>query len=250
MTKCLSMAKDRYCFESPLMAGRLLRRYKRFLADIELDSQETITAHCPNTGPMSGVCELGSPVQVSYHSDPKRKLAYTWEMIQVGSTWVGINTALPNRLVQFGLNQGWFPELTGFTGLRREVAYGTRSKVDILLSYADGRPDTYVEIKNTTWCHGSLALFPDTATPRGQKHIQELERIAQTGQRAVMFYVINRGDCDAFAPGDQRDPVYGQLLRQAVTQGLEILPYRFGVDPAGISCLGLAKLHLDQDPVQ
>ncbi len=231
-----------FVFPTPLIPGQLLKRYKRFLADIELESGELITAHCPNTGPMSGVCQEGSLVQVSYHADPKRKLAYTWEMIEVDQTWVGINTALPNRLVQFGLEQSWFPELAGFSALRREVAYGTRSKVDILLTYPDARPDAYVEVKNTTWCQGSLALFPDTATPRGQKHIQELERMAQSGCRAVMFYVINRGDCDRFSPGDERDPVYGQLLRQAVQRGLEILPYRFRVEPTGITCLGLAEV--------
>lgn len=234
-----------YPFPTPLIPGRLLKRYKRFLANIELDSGEMVTAHCPNTGPMSGVCTVGSPVQLSYHADPRRKLAHTWEMIQVDEVWVGINTALPNRLVQFGLEQGWFPELAGFITLKREVAYGQqRSKIDILLTYPEPKPLAYVEIKNTTWCQGSRALFPDTETIRGQKHLQELAHVAQTGSRAVMLYVIHRADCTEFGPGDERDPVYGQLLRKAMAAGLEVLPYRFGVDPCGIHCLGRATLCL------
>ena len=233
-----------FSFPTPLLAGQLIRRYKRFLADIELETGEQIVAHCPNTGPMTGVCEIGAPVQVSYHPDPKRKLAYTWELIWVDQTWVGINTALPNRLIQFGLEQGWFPELSGFRTLRREVPYGSeRSRIDFLLSYD---PDqAYVEIKNTTWCEGPRALFPDTVTTRGQKHLRELMEIAQSGQRAVILYLINRQDCFEFSPGETKDPEYARLLRQAVQQGVEVLPYRFAVDPLeGYRYLGRAQLIL------
>lgn len=234
-----------YSWPKPLFAGRLIRRYKRFLADIELESGEVIVAHCPNTGPMTGVCQIGAPVQVSHHQDPKRKLPYTWELIWVDDTWVGINTALPNRLIQFGLEQEWFPELQGFQDLRREVPYGSeRSRIDLLLTY--GADDlAYVEIKNTTWCEGPRALFPDTITTRGQKHLRELMEIAAAGQRAVILYLINRQDCPEFSPGETRDPEYAQLLRQAVGRGVEVLPYRFTVDPEeGYRYLGRAQLIL------
>lgn len=231
-------------FPTPLIPGRLIRRYKRFLADIELETGEQIVAHCPNTGPMTGVCVTGAPVQVSYHSEAKRKLPYTWELIWVDQTWVGINTALPNRVIQFGLEQEWFPELRGFESLKREVPYGIeRSRIDFLLTYAQG--PVYLEIKNTTWCQGPRALFPDTVTTRGQKHLRELMEIAASGQRAVILFLINRQDCAEFAPGEEKDPEYGQLLRRAVQGGVEVLPYRFSVDPEqGYRYLGRAELIL------
>ncbi len=234
----------------PLFPGRLLKRYKRFFADIELDSGEVITAHCPNTGPMTGVCQVGNRVQVSHHNDPKRKLAYTWEMIEVESgdgsrdrLWVGVNTSLPNRVIKLALEQRVIPGLGDYTDIRPEVAYGTdkKSRIDLLLT---GEPDyrpVYVEVKNTTWTQGELALFPDTETTRGQKHLRELMDLLPD-RRAVMVYFINRGDCPRFAPGDVADPVYGELLRQAIAHGVEVLPCRFDITPTGVYYLGLAEL--------
>lgn len=227
-----------------LYAGRLLKRYKRFFADIELDSGEVITAHCPNTGPMTGICEIGHRVQVSRSDSKTRKLPYTWEMIELNTSdqtvWVGVNTSLPNRVIRNALEQYIFPELDGYTEVRREVSYGQeKSRIDFLLE--GGEKDIYVEVKNTTWTDGSLALFPDTVTTRGQKHIREMISL-RPEHRAVMLYFINRSDCNRFAPGDDRDPKYGQLLREAMAQGVEVLPYRFQVDPSGIQYLGLAKL--------
>jgi sugar fermentation stimulation protein A len=228
-----------------LYPGILLRRYKRFFADIELTSGEVITAHCPNTGPMTGVSTIGSPVQVSRSSNPKRKLAYTWEMIQVEGktpTWVGINTSLPNRLIKLALEKFLFPTLGNYQEIRMEVPYGTEksSRVDFVLTGENNDLPIYLEVKNTTWTSGNLALFPDTVTTRGQKHLRELTALLpQT--RAVMLYLINRGDCTHFAPGDFADPVYGKLLREAVAQGLEVLPCRFDVTPEGIRYLGLAE---------
>ena len=224
--------------------GILRKRYKRFLSDIELESGELITAHCPNTGPMTGVCELGAPVLVSYHDEPKRKLKYTWEAIWVDDVWVGVNTAAPNRIVRHGLENGWFPELVGFKTMRREAPYGSqKSKIDVLLTFPDTSL-TYVEVKNTTWCNGPRALFPDTVTTRGQKHLQELMEMVATGHRAVMLYFIHRGDCTEFSPGDEKDPEYGKLLRQAADKGVEILPYRFEVTPDAVNCLGKATVEL------
>ncbi|WP_204141139.1 DNA/RNA nuclease SfsA [Halomicronema sp. CCY15110] len=229
----------------PLYSGKLLKRYKRFLADIELDSGEVITAHCPNTGPMTGVCHVGGRVMVSRSDNPKRKLAYTWELTEVHDnepTWVGTNTALPNRVIKSALEARLFPELGDYGKVRSEVKYGTdgKSRIDFLLE-SEGDRSIYVEVKNTTWAKQTLALFPDTVTTRGQKHLREMTQLLPSA-RSVMLYFINRGDCTEFAPGDDADPEYGQLLRQAQTAGLEILPCRFEITPEKIQYLGLAKL--------
>ncbi|EDX76152.1 sugar fermentation stimulation protein [Coleofasciculus chthonoplastes PCC 7420] len=234
----------------PLETGTLLRRYKRFFADIELTSGETIVAHCPNTGPMTGVSTPGSLVQVSRSDNPKRKLAYTWEMIQVNDTqptWVGINTALPNRVMKIILEQRLIPELANrYSQIRPEVVYGEnrKSRVDFVLTGENDAPSIYLEVKNTTWAQGTLALFPDTVTTRGQKHLQELQKLLPQA-KAIMLYFINRGDCDRFSPGDSTDPVYGKLLREAVLHGLEVLPCRFEITPQGIRYLGLAEFLVD-----
>ncbi len=231
----------------PLLEGILIKRYKRFLADIQLHSGEIITAHCPNTGPMTGVCTPGSLVQVSVSNNPKRKLPYTWEMIQVNQTWVGINTALPNQVIKLALNQGLFPDLTHkYDKVRSEVPYGEnkKSRVDFVLTSQGEQPDIYIEVKNTTLSVGNLALFPDTVTTRGQKHLRELMAILPEA-KAVMLYFINRSDCLYFSPGDQLDPVYGQLLREAVAKGISVLPYRFEINPQGISYLGKAEFLLN-----
>jgi sugar fermentation stimulation protein A len=226
-----------------LYSGTLVKRYKRFFADIELATGELITAHCPNTGPMTGVCQIGAAVQVSFHDNPKRKLAYTWEMIQIEGIWIGINTGLPNKLIKIALEQRLFPELGEYQTVRSEVVYGQdrRSRVDFVLS--DGDLSIYLEVKNTTWSIDDVAIFPDTETTRGQKHLRELTDVMPE-HRAVMLYLINRGDMTKFAPGDTTDPLYGQLLRTAVAKGLEVLPCRFEVSPEGVKYLGLAALVL------
>ncbi len=233
----------------PLLPGILVKRYKRFFADIELASGEIITAHCPNTGPMTGVYLPGNPVLVSPSDNPKRKLAYTWELIQVCDTvptWVGVNTGLPNRAIKLALESRLFPELGNYSVIQPEVVYGKdkKSRVDFWLT-GDTKP-IFLEVKNTTWAIEQLALFPDTVTERGQKHLRELIDVVRQGSRAVMLYFINRGDCTSFAPGDSADRIYGELFRQAINVGVEILPCRFDVTPEGISYLGLAKLDLGE----
>jgi sugar fermentation stimulation protein A len=238
-----------------LYAGTLVQRYKRFFADIQLESGNLITAHCPNTGPMTGIYVPGMPVQVSKSDSPSRKLPYTWEMVQVPidtdrrgafnhdrpNTWVGVNTSLPNRVVKTMLEHHLLPELGDYSQVQSEVSYGQeRSRIDFRL-VAD--TPLYVEVKNTTWTAGNLALFPDTVTTRGQKHLRELMALLPES-RAVMLYFINRGDCPYFAPGDSADPAYGELLRAAIAQGLEVLPCRFQVSPQGLHYLGLAELRL------
>lgn len=228
-----------------LYPGILLKRYKRFLSEIELATGEIITAHCPNTGPMTGVSTIGSRVMVSYSNSPNRKLPYTWEMIEVNDnepTWVGVNTALPNRVIKLALEKFLFPELGNYRKIRMEVPYGKdkNSRVDFVLTGEESDRPIYLEVKNTTWAQGRVALFPDTVTTRGQKHLRELTALVPQA-RAVMLYFINRGDCTHFAPGDSADPVYGQLLRDGVAQGLEVLPCYFEVTPVGIRYLGLAE---------
>lgn len=230
----------------PLLRGKLLKRYKRFFAEIELDTGEVITAHCPNTGPMTGISAIGSPVYVSQSDDPKRKLAYTWELIQVQDnqpTWVGTNTGLPNKVTKLALAQNLLPELGEYTEIRSEVPYGVdqKSRIDFLL--LGGSQPTYVEVKSTTWAQQDLVLFPDTVTTRGQKHLQELIALLPDAN-AVMLYFINRGDCPYFAPGDSADREYGKLFRQAIAAGVKVLPCRFEVTPVGIRYLGLAELQV------
>ncbi|MBR8832331.1 MAG: Sugar fermentation stimulation protein A [Chroococcopsis gigantea SAG 12.99] len=234
----------------PLIAGTLMKRYKRFFVDIELETGEIITAHCANTGPMTGIYIPGSPVRVSRSDNPKRKLAYSWEMIQLARTWVGVNTNLPNQVIKLALHRGLFADLTpDGTEIASEVAYGFNkgSRIDFLLSHADGRK-TYLEIKNTTWTQGNIALFPDTVTTRGQKHLEELMAVLPEAD-AVMLYFINRDDCVYFAPGDRGDARYGKLFRSAIARGVKILPYRFQVTPEGIYYLGVAQMLPEQPEI-
>lgn len=230
----------------PLIPGTLIKRYKRFLADIKLDSGEIITAHCANTGPMTGVSTPGSRVMVSKSDNPKRKLAYTWETIEVNDTvptWVGVNTALPNKVIQIALEKKIFPQLaTKYDRIKREVAYGKdkKSRIDFLLTGNNSQPPIYLEVKSVTLAEDNLALFPDTVTTRGQKHLRELIAILPKN-KAIMLYFINRGDCFSFAPADSIDSIYGQLVREAVKLGVEVLACRFQITTVGISYLGSAE---------
>lgn len=241
---------DSFLYEyPPLISGILRRRYKRFLADIELESGELITAHCANTGPMLGVCDIGSKVQVSKSDNPKRKLAYTWEMIEVQSaqdvpTWVGINTSLPNKVIKVAFEQQLIPPLAGkYDQVKTEVKFGkdNNSRIDFVLTAQKSEKKIYVEVKNTTLAEKNIALFPDTETTRGQKHLQELMQLPSNSQ-AVMLYFINRDDCQFFTPSQKHDRKYTELFQQAVNSGVKILPCRFAVSPQGIKFLGLAEV--------
>ena len=214
-------------FAAPLTPARLLRRYKRFLADVELADGTQLTAVCPNTGSMLGCCAPGSAVWLSASDSPTRKYRHTWELVQAGRVKVGINTALPNRLVEEAVVAGVIAELAGYTRLRREVPFGEeRSRVDLLLG-ADGRPDCYVEVKNVTAAVSDrVALFPDAVSARGAKHLRELMRLVASGQRAVLVYCVQRGDVDEVRPADAIDPLYGRTLRAALAAGVEVLAYR------------------------
>lgn len=216
-----------------LIPGRLIKRYKRFLADIELSDGSMVTAHCPNSGSMLGCNLPGSPVLLSKSPNLNRKLAYTWELLQVNGYWVGLNTMLPNRLAEESILGGTIAELQGYPNLRREVSYGSeRSRIDILLEGDQGR--CYVEVKNVTLVEGDLALFPDAVTTRGQKHLRELMEVVRNGDRGVLLFTVQRGDGNAVAPADRIDPEYGRLLREAVANGVEALAYRAEVTPEEI----------------
>jgi len=225
-----------------LIAGKLIKRYKRFFADIELESGEVVVAHCPNTGPMTGISTPNSRVLISPSHNPKRKLAYTWEMIEVCEsqpTWVGVNTQIPNIVIKALLQQHLLPELGDYDQIKAEVRYGQeKSRIDFLLTGTETKP-IYLEVKSATWAIGPQVLFPDTVTTRGQKHIRELVTMLPDARASLVFF-INRGDCTTFAPGDQADPEYGRLLRAAVTAGVDVWPCRFEITPEGIRYLGLA----------
>ena len=227
-----------------LQRGTLIRRYKRFLADIELESGEVITAHCANSGAMTACAEPGRPVFVSDSHNPKRKLRYTWELIQMGRTWVGVNTARPNHIVAHTIEAGAIAELSGYTTLKREVKYGRegRSRIDILLSGHPSEPEAYVEVKNATMRVGEYAAFPDAVTARGLKHIEELDSVARNQQRAVMFFFVGRNDCKRFRPAEEVDKAYTEALRQAADR-VEILAYRFQFSPGKVKLV--EKLPVD-----
>lgn len=217
----------------PLIPGRLIKRYKRFLADVELDAGGVVTAHCPNSGSMLGCNHPGSPVLLSRSPNTNRKLAYTWELVQIGGFWIGLNTMLPNRLAEEAIQDGTIAELQGYARLRREVPYGSeRSRIDILLEGETSR--CYVEVKNVTLVENSLALFPDAVTERGQKHLRELMEVVRQGDRAVLLFTVQRGDGHAVSPADRIDPAYGRLLREAALNGVELLAYRAEVRPEEI----------------
>ena len=211
-------------FPDPLLRGRLVRRYKRFLSDVELDGGELVTAHCANPGSMIGLAEPGSEVWLSPARNPERKLRYSWEMIRVGKGLVGINTSHPNGIVADAIAAGRVAELAGYDGLRREVKYGKNSRIDILLE-ADDRPPCYVEVKNVHLKRDAGAEFPDSVTARGAKHLVELSDMVAAGARAVMFYLVQREDCGAFAIAGDIDPTYAATLDGALAADVEAICY-------------------------
>lgn len=226
-------------FDAPLVEGRLVRRYKRFLADVELAGGETVTAHCANPGSMLGLNAAGSRVWLSRSSNPKRKLAYSWELIEVdlgvGPALVGINTSSPNGAVAATIQAGLIPALSGHGSLRREVAYGGNSRVDILLE-DDGKPPCYVEIKNVHLMRqAGLAEFPDSVTARGAKHLKALSDMVDQGARAVMVYFVQRGDAESFTLAHDIDPFYARAFHTARLRGVEAVAVAAEVTLEGLS---------------
>jgi sugar fermentation stimulation protein A len=216
-----------------LVPAILLKRYKRFLADVKLENGETVTAHCPNTGRMAGCSEPGRRVYLSVHDNPRRKYKYTWELIDMPTSLVGVNTLVPNRLVGQSIEQQRIPELARYGEVKREVRIGEHSRIDLLLTGSSGK-HCYIEIKNCTLVNDGVAQFPDAVTARGLRHIIEMEKLAKAGHRCIMFYFIQRMDARIFRPADHIDPDYGARLRQAIEKGIEILAYDVRISIQGI----------------
>ena len=222
-------------FKQTLISGRLVRRYKRFLADVILDDDGSeITAHCANPGSMLGLNAPGSRVYLSRSDNPARKLALSWELIEADGVLVGISTAHPNRLVEEAILAGSVPGLSGYPELRREVKYGVNSRIDILLEAPD-RPRCYVEVKNVHLMRQpGLAEFPDSVTARGAKHLRELSDMVREGHRAVMVYLVQRPDCDRLAMAGDIDPAYAEALVEARAAGVEVIAIGCSVTPEAI----------------
>ncbi len=221
-------------FPNPLLSGRLVKRYKRFLADIVLDTGEEITAHCANPGSMLGVAVPGARAWVSKHDDGKRKLPYSWQLTEVDGVLIPINTANPNRIVAEALEDGAIPELAGYAEVRREVKYGDKSRIDFLLD--DPRKGAcYVEVKNVHLSRlPALAEFPDSVTARGAKHLRELMAMKEAGARAVMAFIVQRSDCRRFRPAADLDPAYAAALGEDAAAGVELLAYDCEVTTAEV----------------
>ena len=221
-------------FPNPLVKGTLIKRYKRFLTDVELESGDVVTAHCANPGSMLGLTEPGLEVWLSPAANPERKLRYTWEMVHDGRALVGINTAHPNGLVAEAIEAGTITELQGYGSRRREVKYGRNSRIDILLE-GDG-PACYVEVKNVHLSRvPGTAEFPDSVTARGAKHLVEMTDMVAQGHRAIMVYLIQRDDCDHLSIAADIDPNYDEGLTRALESGVEAVAYSCKLTPEAIT---------------
>ena len=246
---------DRIIEFEPLIEGVLIKRYKRFLADIKLNNGDIVTAHCANTGPMKGLLKEGAKVRISFSSSTKRKLSWTWEQVKVlGSNnediWVGINTLFANKLIKKVIEQNLLKDKLGdITEIKSEVPYGKdkKSRIDFLLTPKSSNPDNrniYVEVKNTTWTNNNVALFPDTETKRGQKHLIELKDLIPES-KSVLIPCITRKDVDSFAPGDEADPLYGKLFRESTNAGMLLIPCCFEFHQDHITWNGFKTLKSD-----
>ncbi|PLX20823.1 MAG: DNA/RNA nuclease SfsA [Marinilabiliales bacterium] len=218
-------------FSNQLVHGNLVKRYKRFLADVKLDSGEIITAHCTNSGSMKTCLEENAEVYLSPVNDPKRKTKFTWEMIRINDKWVGINTGNPNKISFEAIKNGDIEKLKGYTEVKREVNFGN-SRFDIMAK--NEKETCYIEVKNVTYKKGNYALFPDAITSRGKKHLETLIKVKEDGMRAVMLYIIQRTDVSIFAPAKEIDPEYANALKSAYSKGVEIIPILAKVTPTEI----------------
>jgi sugar fermentation stimulation protein A len=262
------LLRSRVRFDPPLTTARFVRRYKRFFLDARLPSGETVVAHCPNTGSLQGCLVEGAEVLLARASDPTRKLQWTWKMIRVGGTWVGVDTGIAPALVAEAIHAGVLAELSGYERLTSEVRYGVDdgSRIDLLLSRGGEPPvglkpakaaralwtndeRVYIEVKNTTLRIDSrragCAAFPDAVTERGLKHLHELMHVVAQGQRAAMVFTVQRSDCDHFAPADAIDPAYGKALREAVKRGVEAYVLAADLDADAIALTRRLPLNLD-----
>ena len=221
-------------YHQNLIFGTLIKRYKRFLADIELDDGPLVTAHCPNSGSMRMCAEPGWRAALSRSENPQRKCPYTWELVNNGRCWICVNTQTPNIVATEAIQAGLIPELAGYDRLRREVTYGASSRIDILLE--KGLEKCFVEVKNVTLLGDDGAYcFPDAVTARGLKHLRELAREVSDGNRGVMLYLINQSDGNGFRPASDIDPAYARGLRDAAAAGVDVLAYQTRISPEMIT---------------
>jgi sugar fermentation stimulation protein A len=218
-------------FQNKLVHGTLIKRYKRFLADIKLDDGSEVVAHCTNSGSMKSCLENGAEVFLTLVTDPKRRTKFTWEMIKINGDWVGINTGNPNKLAFEAISAGKIPELKGYTKVLREVVFGD-SRFDI---FAENETEKcFIEVKNVSLKEGKYALFPDAVTTRGQKHLKTLMEVKANGIRAVMLYIVQRTDVEVFAPAKEIDPEYTKAFKLAVEAGVEVIVMQAKVSPEKI----------------
>ena len=228
-------------FENLLVHGILIKRYKRFLADVLLDDGTQVVAHCTNSGSMKSCLENGAEVYLTHNPDPKRKTKFTWEMIKINGDWVGINTLIPNKLAFDAVLNGSIKGLDSYTRVKREVKWED-SRFDI---WAENNEETcFIEVKNVSMKVGDFALFPDAVTTRGRKHLETLIRVKQAGMRAVMLYVVQRSDVSKFSTANEIDPEYGQTLLKAIENGVEVLVVQAKVTPEEISLQHLLPIEL------
>jgi sugar fermentation stimulation protein A len=227
-----ALARVRHEFDVPLVPGRLIRRYKRFLADVVLDDGQKVTAHCPNSGSMLGCLEDNAPVYLSPSLNPKRRTPYTWEMIYINQGWVGINTLVPNRLAAEAARQKALPLFRGAVRVLSEVKVSEHTRLDLLVERRSG--PLYVEVKNVTLVQNGVARFPDARTTRGEKHLKELMRLKGQGASAAMLYVVQRGDARSFAPAGDIDPEYARTFYRGLEAGIEVVVVEASVSPDGI----------------
>jgi sugar fermentation stimulation protein A len=224
-------------FSDPLVRGKLIKRYKRFLVDIELESGKVVVAHCANPGSMMNLLQPDAEVWLSLASNPNRKLKYTWEMIRYEDILIGLNTSLPNKIVEDAIQQDLVVEFTEYDSLKREVKYGENSRIDILLQ-SSNLPDCYLEVKSVTLKRpgngNNLAEFPDSVTVRGTKHLHELSGQVANGNRAAMFYLVQREDCNRLSIAGDIDPNYANAFIAARKAGVEMLCYGCSISPEAI----------------
>jgi sugar fermentation stimulation protein A len=213
----------------PLTPGRILKRYKRFLADVELSDGRVVTAHCPNTGSMHGCWAPGAAVELSCSDNPRRKLAWTLERVDMGGGWIGVHTGRVNPLVAEAIGAGRIPSLAGYAELRREVGFAPAghpaSRIDLMLA-DPARPSAWIEVKNATLLSGDSVRFPDAVTERGRKHLNSLKQAVREGRRGVILFAVNRPEGHWFGPDEERDPAYARRLREVAAAGVEVLAVR------------------------
>lgn len=221
-------------FATPLIAARLIRRYKRFLADVRLPDGTEAMAHCPNPGSMMGMADEGIKIWLEPNDDPRKKLKYGWRLIeQDDGHFVGVDTGVPNRVVGLALLAHQIAGLPPYDGVRPEVKYADKSRIDFLLR---GAVDTYVEVKSVTLSRtAGLAEFPDSVTARGAKHLEALTQMVAQGHRAVMFYMVQRTDCAALSLAADIDPAYAAAFARATKAGVQVLAYDCAIDPKGVT---------------